>query len=423
MMNDMLPPRRGQSRSVPGYTSRPVAHHAVPHPSANPFRTPQNVAATEEQQGDTVSAGNLVSDQNHQPPKGRRSLKEWWQDLSKKQQMIFGLIAALILIGLGLAAYFLFFKSDGPPPKPAVVQKREVAPPPPTTVASALTGLQVEPAFNDRPVIGVMIENTQVARPQSGLLQAGVVFEAIAEGGITRFVALFQDTEPDYVGPVRSARPYYLQWVLGFDAAYAHAGGSPDALANISQWGVKDLNHNTSAFWRISERDAPHNLYTGIAKLREYATSKGYGKSNFASLARKAEQASGTPSAKSINLNISSATFNVHYDYDQATNAYKRSVGGAPHTDQRSGTQLAPKVVVALVLPQGSNGKYTTYNTIGSGQVFVFQDGTVSTGTWKKGANNENFTFTDNNGAAIKLNPGQTWFTVVGGADRVTFAT
>src|SRR5690606_17560880 len=146
-------------------------------------------------------------------------------------------------------------------------------------------------------------------------LQASVVFEAIAEGGITRFVALFQDTEPDYVGPVRSARPYYMTWLLGFDATYAHAGGSAEALSLINQWRVKDIPHHNSYYWRVNNRSAPHNLYTSIAKLREYAGAKGFGKSNFTPLPRKdKEQPANTPTAKSIDFNISSATFNVHYD-------------------------------------------------------------------------------------------------------------
>src|SRR5581483_6348891 len=112
----------------------------------------------------------------------------------------------------------------------------------PTTVASTLTGLPVDPSVNKRQVTAVMIENSLDARPQSGLDQAGIVFEALAEGGVTRFMALFQDTQPDYIGPVRSARPYYIQWLLGYDAAYAHVGGSPDALNDITAWHVKDLN-------------------------------------------------------------------------------------------------------------------------------------------------------------------------------------
>jgi len=117
----------------------------------------------------------------------------------------------------------------------------------PTTEASKLTGVQVDPAVNQRPTTAVMIENSTAARPQSGLDQAGVVFEAIAEGGITRFEAIYQDSQPAYLGPVRSVRPYYIQWALGFDAAIAHVGGSPEALSDIKTWNAKDLDQFAQA--------------------------------------------------------------------------------------------------------------------------------------------------------------------------------
>lgn len=96
-------------------------------------------------------------------------------------------------------------------------------------------------------------------------------------------------------------------------------------------------------------------------------------------------------------------------------------MAGEPHTDQRSGKQLTPKVVVALVMTQGRNGIYTTYETIGSGQVYIFQDGVVNEGRWHKSSNESQFTFTDANGNDLRLNRGQTWFTAIGGADRVTY--
>lgn len=430
MMNDMLPPNRGQSRSGPGYLPRfsqnnGSHHRALPHQAAHPFRSPQFVAAQEEQRSQTNSATELLDEQGGQappPPKKRRSFKEWWRSLSKKKKIILSVITALVLIGLSVAAYFLFFKSDPPPPvKKSPEQKREVVQQP-TTVPSTLTGLQVDPSVNERPVIAVMIENSVDARPQAGLKDAGVVFEAIAEGGITRFVALFQDTEPDPVGPVRSARPYYIQWIMGFDAAYAHAGGSPEALSNIQQWGTKDLNHHASYFWRVSNRTAPHNLYSSVTKLREYAAQKGFGKSNYTGFSRKVEQPLGSPHAKSIDLNISSANFKAHYDYDSATNSYKRSVGGAPHNDEKSGSQITPKVVVALVMPQGKNGVYTTYGTIGSGVMYVFQDGFVTEGTWRKDANNSQFVFTDKSGKVLKLNPGQTWISILGSSANLSYS-
>lgn len=390
--------------------------------SQDSFKPPQDVAAQEDQQNNPAAANPLLGQRPVVSPKGKRSFKEWLTGLNTKQKILLTVAAVIITSGAIIGSYFLFFAESAP--IPTVVKKQEKKEDPkPTTVASNMTGLQVDPSVNERPVTAIMIENSMEARPQSGLYQADVVFEAIAEGGITRFVALYQDSEPDYIGPVRSARPYYMQWMLGFDAAYAHAGGSAEALSLINQWRVKDLPHHNSYFWRVNSRAAPHNLYTSIAKLREYETAKGFGKANYTPLPRKEKESkAATPTARTIDLNISSANYNVHYDYDPATNTYKRSEGGAPHTDEKSGGQIAPKVVVALIMPQGKNGIYYTYQTIGSGQVFIFQDGIVTTGTWKKDSNNANLTFTDANGAELKLNPGQTWFTALGETSRVTYA-
>jgi hypothetical protein len=418
MINEFLPPKRRANNLHPR-----VREHAsrivVGDHSRDRFRPPQEVAAEEETKNTTAIGPEPP---HQQPPKTSRSLKERLKNLSKKQKILLTLAAAVVVSGAIIGTYFAFFAEKPHKPIAVITNKEPEKEPKPTTVPSNLSGLQVDPSINERPVTAAMIENSPSARPQAGLLEAGVVFEAIAEGGITRFVALFQDTEPDYVGPVRSARPYYMTWLLGFDATYAHAGGSAEALSLINQWRVKDLPHDNNHYWRINSRAAPHNLYTSIPKLREYAAAKGYGKSNFTPLPRKdKEEPIATPTARSIDFNISQATYNVHYDYDPATNSYKRNEGGAPHTDERSGAQLSPKVVVALIMPQGRNGIYYTYQTVGSGQVFIFQDGEVKTGTWRKDSNEANLTFTDDSGAEIKLNPGQTWFTALGDAGRVSY--
>lgn len=420
MMNDMLPPRRDDSSKNQQQPAKSSAHHAVPHPAAHPFRSPSSVAAAEEQNPATNSASELLPEKD---PKKKRSLKEWWRGLSKKQKIWLWIAAALLVIALSVGAYFLFFKNDAPVAQAPVEQNQEPdAPPPPTTVPSTLTGIEVDPSVNDRPTTAVMIENSQDARPQSGLLTAGVVFEAIAEGGITRFVTIFQDTEPDYIGPVRSVRPYYIQWALGFDAAIAHAGGSAEALQLLQTTGAKDLNHHSSYFWRVSNRTAPHNLYTSMAKLREYEASKGYGKANYTGFVRKPEAKASAASHTKIDMNISSANFKVHYDYDPATNNYLRSIGGVPHKDEKTGAQLSPKVVVALIVPRGQNGIYSTYQVIGSGQVRVFQDGLTFTGTWRKDANSSQIVFSDEAGNPLKLNPGQTWLTALASADQLSYA-
>lgn len=350
--------------------------------------------------------------------------RHWFAARTKKQKIAITAIAALLLLTLGVGIYLLLHPSKEPLPQ-RVVEIVKPKPAEPVIYRSPLTGLVVDEAVSKQPVTGVMIENSQAARPQAALIDAGIVFEAVAEGGITRYLTLFQDTSPDYIGPVRSVRPYYIQWAHGFDAAVAHVGGSGEALAMIRAAGQRDLDQffNPDSYWRVSNRAAPHNMYSSVIKLRELQTSKGWGTSNFTSIERKEkEEPAAAVTARTIDFNISGPIYNSHYEYDAASNSYKRWLGGKPHTDDRSGQQISPKVVVGLVVPQGTNGIYTTYQTIGSGKVFIFQDGIVSQGTWEKSADTAQFIFKDSAGNPIKLNPGKTWFSVVGGEDRVRFA-
>jgi hypothetical protein len=271
-----------------------------------------------------------------------------------------------------------------------------------------------------------MIENSPDARPQSGLDQASIVFEAIAEAGITRFLALYQDNYPGTLGPVRSSRPYFLDWAMAFDASYAHVGGSPDALQRIKDIGTKDLDQffNPGPYHRVSFRFAPHNMYTSLQGLADRAAEKGWTKSTFTPLVRKEkEEPNKAPTAKSINFAISGPTYNVHYDYDPARNAYARSMGGAVHIDNETKQQLAPKVVIALVMPYSlmADGYHSAYQTIGSGPMFVFQDGNVTQGTWSKGNPQDQFAFKDAAGKDLALNPGQTWISVVADPTKVNY--
>ena len=421
MDNDFLQ-RRDRRRAFYSQLHQSHAHAADRNDSGSDFQPPEEIAAEEEK---TEPVEPPPSSHATPPGKKRRSLKAWFTSLTKKQRIL--LIAAVVVIlGLaGFAAYYFGFRTDTPPPvKHAVVKKQAPKKAAPTTVPSTLTGLPVDPSVNNNPVTAVMIENSSSARPQAGIIDAGVVFEAVAEGGITRFITFFQDTSPDYIGPVRSVRPYYIKWANGFDAAIAHVGGSGQALAMIRSPGGKDLDQffNPSAYGRISSRPAPHNMYSSIPKLRELQIKKGWGASNYTGFARKdKETPAATPTARTIDFNISGALYNSHYDYDSATNSYKRSEGGKPHTDDRSGQQISPKVVIGLVMPQGRDGIYTTYETIGSGHAYIFQDGTVTEGTWTKTSNDSQFTFKDTTGAVIKLNPGKTWISVVGSTDRVSY--
>ena len=361
-------------------------------------------------------------------PKKKRAplkkLKKWFHNLTKKQKVALIAISILVIVAIALGLFFVF-KSDKKIALPVVKKTETKKVVKPTTEPSRLTGVAITPELNQRGVVGIMIENSPDARPQSGLKDAGVVFEAIAEGGITRFLTLYQEAQPDYIGPVRSVRPYYLDWLQGFDAPIAHAGGSADGLAKIRNENIPDLDQfaNAGSYMRVNNRYAPHNLYTTMAKLDALRAAKGFTKSTFEGFARKAEAPVNTPTARSIDFNISSFLYSPHYDYDAATNTYKRSQGGRPHTDERSGIQIAPKVIIANVMSYGiaSNRVNSNYNTIGSGKSYIFQDGTVIIGTWEKTGSKNQMVFKDAGGKGIKLNPGQTWISAVGSASGVSY--
>lgn len=365
----------------------------------------------------------VIKPSNTKSPKpahrSRNPLK-WFAKLSKKQKIIAVVITVLVIGGLSGGAWALFKPTKVQAPVQTV---KKVEPPKVVEIVSPLTGMPVTEEQSKRAVTGVMIENSPDARPQSGLLDAGVVFEAIAEGGITRFLALFQEAQPGYIGPVRSARPYYIDWVQGFDAGYAHAGGPGDAVNKIKRDGVKDLNDAKGYFYRVNTRYAPHNLYTDMAKLDAYSKSKSYTSSTFTSFPRKKDQKAATPTAKTIDFNISAPLYSAHFDYDGTSNSYLRSEGGRPHLDERSKKQLNPKVVIAMVMQYKAayNGVNSWYNSVGSGQVYIFQDGAVTEGTWSKTDRKAQITFKDAAGKDIKLNPGQTWISAVNSPTHVTY--
>lgn len=352
--------------------------------------------------------------------------KNWKRFLphDRKQWIIVAIAGIILVVALGGGVIAITSKKKPVPPQ--IVKSVPQPPAPkPTTEASRLTGVQVAFELNKLPITGIMIENSPDARPQSGLKDAGVIYEAIAEGGITRFLTLFQEAQPDYVGPVRSARPYYVDWLEGYEGSLAHVGGSPDALAKIRADQVRDLDQfaNSGAYRRINGRYAPHNVYTSLSSMLDLEKSKGFSSSTFTGFTRKAEKSSTIPTAKTIDIAISGPLYNVHYDYEPTTNSYNRLEGGVPHIDEKSGSQLSPKVVVAMITAQGlaDDGLHTTYTTVGSGKLYVFQDGGLTEGTWEKASSKAPVIFKDAAGASLPLNPGQTWITVVGAPTNVNF--
>jgi hypothetical protein len=424
MLNDVTPPHHRlhakPKRIEPLEHPPKTSIHELAAQEDAAFKTPEEIATLDNPEPKPIIA-------HHTAPKKQ---KKWqrWLPRTRKQQYIIGAVAVLLIAGAVTGWAATHHKHTALATK-TVVKKSAPKPKAPVIIYSTLTGLPVaDSSVNQRPVTGVMIENSLDARPQSGLGDAGVVFEAVAEGGVTRFLALYQDTMPTNVGPIRSARPYYVQWAMGFDAAYAHVGGSPDALNDITAWGVHDMNqfYNGAYYHRVSNRAAPHNVYTGIDTLNQLEAKKGY-TSTYTGFTRGKEAAAATPTATSIDFHLSGVYYDPHYAYNATTNSYDRSEYNTPHVDANSGKQLSPKVAIAIVVPlargdlDSSGAYYSNYNVIGSGAAYIFQNGTIVNGTWNKPGNSSPLTFTDASGQPIPLNPGQTWITAVSATNQVSY--
>ncbi len=323
-------------------------------------------------------------------------------------------IAFVITVGVGLLLWIKLNPIPDVPDIAPVIQKK-----PAVKYYSPLSGILVgDEAATKRQVTAVMIENSPDARPQSGLKDAGVVFEAIAEGGITRFIALYQESRPSLIGPVRSLRPYYLEWASAFDSGIVHVGGSARALtmARSGSYGPDmDQYFNGGSFWRATDRAAPHNVYTNFDKLDALSTAKGKVSSTFVFSSRIDEKKAASPSASHINIPVSTGSFAVTYDYDTASNNYIRKQGGEAHID-REGGQIQPKVVIAIKVAMTyamEDGYREQITTTGTGSAYVFQNGTVTEGTWSRDTDKAQLKLLDASGKEIPLVRGQTWVTAL----------
>lgn len=353
------------------------------------------------------------------PIKSRPSSKiSLWAKAHKKE--IFISVGVFILLASITTAVLVLTKkpdNDKANNTNNVVKEEPKPEPEPIKYYSPLTGVAYEDELlTKRPVTGVMIENSPEARPQSGLKEAGVVFEAIAEAGITRFLAIYQSERPEIIGPVRSVRLYYAHWIAAFDASIAHAGGSTDGLAEVRNGSYRDIDQfsNGDYYWRSTDRYAPHNLYTSFEKLDELNLKKGYTSSDFSAFPRTDNKPTDdAKDATNINVSISSAMFNSSYSYDETTNTYLRSQAGMPHLDREKG-QIAPSVVIAIEVDETTlSDGHEKITTIGSGNATIFQNGTAISAIWTKDEKTSQIKFTDIINEEIPLVRGQTWIVAI----------
>lgn len=325
---------------------------------------------------------------------------------SRKTQMITIIVIALVSFTIIMIYYFI----SGRGIKLAHLQKEN------EKNIRRLDGMIVKPEEANLPVISVIIENLSTVRPQAGLQEAGVVYEALAEGGITRFLALYAGQKADLIGPVRSMRPYYLEWCAEYEAMCAHIGGSPQALEAISGLGLKDLNamHEGSYFWRDLSIPAPHNLFTK-SELLEYALrdkkfdqEPKYAAWKFSDAPKLEER---PLEEKFIKIDFSGPDYVVEYKYNREENEYLRFNGGEVHKDRNTDKQITVKNVVVIKLPAkvvDEKGR-VELDVVGEREAYLFSSGQAFEGKCvKKDRDSRTFCYHED-GGEHEFVRGNTW--------------
>lgn len=341
-----------------------------------------------------------------------------------QKHMLWGIVAVTVLALLFIVS--LSLRHTVPTNEPFVTQAND---PGSLQVRHPLTGTWMSPGAELPSVFAVMIDNHEDARPQSGLDQAFLVIEAPVEGGIPRMMALFDaQTSVEKIGPVRSARPYFIDWAQEFDALYAHVGGSDEALEKIVSGGTFDLNEfsHGSSFWRALSRLAPHNAYTSSELLNAFLQNRNeagvapevlYESWKFKDPAEDRD----LQAVSHVAVDFWAPTYRIDWNFDSATNRYLRSQNGTLDNTLEGNQVQADNVVLVVTDVDVLDGVgHRKIRTTGEGSAWVMQDGIVIEATWKKASASQRLRFYRGE-EEIGMNPGSTWIEVVPSVYDLTF--
>ena len=275
---------------------------------------------------------------------------------------------------------------------------------------------------NDRP-IAVMIDNHSDAWPQAGLQDAYMVYEIIVEGGETRLMALFKGADVDKIGPVRSARHYFIDYAMENDAIYAHYGWSPQAESDIKQYKINNLNGITESektFWRVKDKAAPHNAVTSTTALLNAAKAKGYKTKsakesvlNYVTDDVKLEDGQDATSVTIPHSNLQT----VKYVYDEENQVYKRYARNKAQTDWDTGDNITTKNIIITMcdnytLTDSENKGRQGLKNIGTFNGYYITNGKAIKIKCIKEARNTQTKYEDLEGNEIKVNDGNTWINI-----------
>jgi Protein of unknown function (DUF3048) N-terminal domain/Protein of unknown function (DUF3048) C-terminal domain len=332
--------------------------------------------------------------------------------VSTRAKVVAGVLAVVVLAAGGFIGYRLLTRDPGEAIFAGVPIIGEPAPPEcPYTGEEARNENRAE-----RPAIAVKVENHEAARPQAGLNKADIVYEIEVEGGITRFMALFQCQDVGRIGPVRSARPVDIPLLQELEQPlFAYAGGITSIKNRIASLDVVDLNYidAADAYEQDFAREAPHQFFTSTRALYEAADGKGGTPEPLFTYDEDLDRR-GTRKGTDIHLPFSPFA-DVSWSYDKQDEMYLRSHGTTPHTLE-DGDQVAATNVVVMLVRRISTGRtdpagnpVPNYDIIGSGKAFVMRNGRAISGRWERGSPGDITTFVDRQGEEIALAPGRTW--------------
>lgn len=391
----------------------------------------------------------------------------------KKKPIIFlaGLGIYLITTGVSFAAFNFLAQNNivqiTPPSSQISPEEKpqfKVDPSVPRDQVCPLNGAkytkQEKDDWEKRRPLSVMIENSSDSRPQSGISRADIVYEALAEGTVTRFLLVFYCNTPFeniVIAPVRSARTYYIDWVSEYDALYNHVGGAnrigsnadltdsrADALGQIEKYGIKDLDQFGIGYpdcFRNPDRTGKpvateHTMVCLSDSLYKIAESRGWTNvddrgipwdQNFVAWSFKDDASQdnrGDIAQINIEFSPGDNRFDVRWDYNREENNYKRINADSPHIDFENNQQIMAKNVViqftSLEGPIDHNLHYL-YATIGNGQALMFQDGDVIEGSWRKKSRVGRTQFFDSKGKEIKFTRGPIYIEVIPDSKQVSY--
>lgn len=285
---------------------------------------------------------------------------------------------------------------------------------------SPLSGIYGPEELVGRRIVAVMFDNHPSARWQAGLEDAEVVYEIPVEAPYTRYIGLYLLNSPESIGPIRSARPYFVTKVLEFDAIYARVGGSEQAKSDIRNLGIADIDGLTSSskvFWRKSEKRAPHNLYSSMEVLRQTQEERGYklnGEYEGFKFHEDDTDLAGS-TANSIFINYMNSNTSK-YVYDSATKLYNREKDGKIHIDESDQSVITAKNIIIQEAPIKviDNEGRLSVALEGEGRGIFITNGVSNNINWVKESRKGKTFYYDEAGKEIVLNPGHTWIQIVG---------